>query len=65
MLLEGLIIELMGQNHKDKGEELPFFHRLPIPKQLCAYTRFEMPQKHHLRRDLRTYWTIRTINRTG
>ena len=38
MLLEGLIIELTGQNHKDKGEELPFFHRLPIPKQLCAYT---------------------------
>ena len=38
MLLEGFIIELTGQNHKDKGEELPFFHRLPKPKQLCAYT---------------------------
>ena len=38
MLLEGLIIRLTGRNHKDKGEELPFFHRLPIPKRPCAYT---------------------------
>ena len=31
-------IGITGQNHKDKGRKLPFFHRLPIRKRLCAYT---------------------------
>ena len=42
-------IGITGQNHKDKGRKLPFFHRLPIRKRLCAYTRFETHQKQHLR----------------